>query len=100
MPKSQAKLLVGYCIFMLVMTQLLQHSPMHKDLIEPLAALFGSMLPIAISLFAIRNGWAMGRTSQFDRKESPVTFWLLVTLGFVVGGYLLIQGVWGLARLL
>lgn len=100
MPKSQVKLLVGYCVFMLVMVQLLKHSQMPKELLESVADLFGSLFPIGIAVLALINGWAMGRTSQFDREDSPVSYWLLVALGFTVGGYLAIQGLLGIHRLL
>ena len=46
MPKVQVKFLVGYCIFMLLFTQLLQHSHRYQALLEPLAAFFGSVLAI------------------------------------------------------
>ena len=46
MPKDQVKFLVGYCIFMLLFTQLLQHSHRYQALLEPLAAFFGSVLAI------------------------------------------------------
>lgn len=99
MPKDQIKILVGYCIFMLAFTQLLQHSVRLHGLLEPLAALFGSALPLAISVFAIRNGWAIGRTRLIDRDESPISFWLLVALGLMLGAYLMYQGIRGLAAL-
>jgi hypothetical protein len=100
MPKGQIKFLVGYCIFMLLFTQLLQHSHRYQALLEPLAALFGSFLPICISALAIKNGWAMGRTTMVDREESPVGFWLLVAMGFGIGAYLIYWGLRGLASLL
>lgn len=99
MLKGQVKILVSYCVFMLVLTQLLQHSHKYQNWLEPLAALFGALLPIAISVFAIKNGWAIGRMRVLDRDESPVSYWLLVALGFVLGAYLLFQGVRGLASL-
>jgi len=99
MPKGQVKVLVSYCVFMLLLTQFLQHSHRYVSLLEPLAALFGSALPIAISVFAIKNGWAIGRTRQIDRDESPVNYWLLVALGFALGAYLLYQSVRGFASL-
>ena len=99
MPKGQVKILVSYCLCMLVLTQLLQHSHKYQSLLEPLAALFGSFLPIAISVFAIKNGWAIGRIRVLDRDESPLTYWLLVILGFGIGAYLLYQGVRGVASL-
>ena len=100
MPKGQVKFLVGYCIFMLLFTQLLQHSHRYHAFLEPLAALFGSVLPICISALAIKNGWAMGRIRTFDRDESPVSFWLLVAMGFGIGVYLIYRGVVGLASLI
>ncbi len=100
MPKGQVKFLVGYCILMLLFTQLLQHSHRYQALLEPLAALFGSFLPICISALAIKNGWAMGRTTMVDREESPVGFWLLVAMGFGIGAYLIYWGLRGLASLL
>jgi hypothetical protein len=99
MPKGQVKFLVGYCIFMLLFTQLLQHSHRYQALLEPLAALFGSALPICISALAIKNGWAMGRIHPVDRDESPISFWLLVVMGFGIGVYLIYRGVLGLASL-
>jgi hypothetical protein len=99
MPKGQVKFLVGYCIFMLLFTQLLQHSNRYQALLEPLAALFGSVLPICISALAIKNGWAMGRIHPVDRDESPISFWLLVVMGFGIGAYLINRGVLGLASL-
>lgn len=59
MPKGQVQFLIGYCIVMLLMTQFLQHSHKYQALLEPLAALFGSLLQICISAFAIENGWAI-----------------------------------------
>jgi hypothetical protein len=100
MPKGQVKFLVGYCIFMLLFTQLLQHSQRYHALLEPLAALFGSFLPICISALAIKNGWAMGRIHPVDRDESPISFWLLVAMGFGIGAYLIYRGVLGLASLM
>ena len=100
MPKGQVKFLVCYCIFMLLFTQLLQHSHRYQALLEPLAALFGSVLPICISALAIKNGWAMGRTHTVDRDESPISFWLLVAMGFGIGAYLIFRGVLGLALLM
>jgi hypothetical protein len=85
---------------MLLFTQLLQHSHRYQALLEPLAALFGSFLPICISALAIKNGWAMGRTTMVDREESPVGFWLLVAMGFGIGAYLIYWGLRGLASLL
>jgi hypothetical protein len=99
MSKGQIKFLVGYCIFMLLFTQLLQHSHRYQALLEPLAALFGSVLPICISVFAIKNGWAMGRIHSVDRDENPISFWLLVVMGFGIGVYLIYRGVLGLASL-
>jgi hypothetical protein len=99
MPKGQAKFLVGYCIFMLLFTQLLQHSQRYQALLEPLAALLGSLLPICISVFAIKNGWALGRIRPVDRDESPISFWLLVAMGLGIGAYLIYRGVLGLAWL-
>ena len=100
MPKGQVKFLVGYCIFMLLFTQFLQHSPRYRELLEPVAALFGSLLPICISVFAIRNGWAMGRIQVVDRDERPIRFWLLVAMGFGIGAYLVYRGVLGLVSLM
>ena len=100
MPKAQVKFLVGYCIFMLLFTQLLQHSHRYHAFLEPLAALFGSVLPICISALAIKNGWAMGRVRVVDRDESPISFWLLVAMGFGIGVYLIYRGVVGLASLI
>ena len=100
MPKGQVKFLVGYCAFMLVFTQLLKHSHRYQALLEPLSALLGSLLPMCISAFAIKNGWAMGRIQTFDRDESPISFWLLVAMGFGIGAYLIYRGVSGLALLL
>jgi hypothetical protein len=100
MPKGQAKFLVGHCIFMLIFTQLLQHSHRYQALLEPLAALLGSVLPLCISALAIKNGWAMGRIYPVDRDESPIRFWLLVAMGFGIGVYLIYRGVLGLASLL
>ena len=99
MPKGQVKFLVGYCIFMLLFTQLLQHSHRYQALLEPLAAMFGSVLPICISALAIKNGWAMGRIHSVDRDENPISFWLLVVMGFGIGVYLIYRGVLGLASL-
>ena len=100
MPKGQVKFLVGYCLFMLLFTQLLQHSHRYQALLEPLAALFGSVLPICISALAIKNGWAICRVSVIDRDESPISFWLLVAMGFGIGAYLIYRGVLGLASLI
>jgi len=100
MPKRQVKFLVGYCIFMLLFTQLLQHSQRYQALLEPLAALFGSVLPICISALAIRNGWALGRIRTVDRDESPISFWLLVAMGLGIGAYLIYRGVVGLVSLI
>ncbi len=100
MPKGKIKFLVGYCIFMLLFTQLLQHSHRYQALLDPLAAIFGSVLPICISALAIKNGWAMGRLRAFDREESPISFWLLVAMGLGIGAYLIYRGVLGLALLL
>jgi hypothetical protein len=99
MPKGQLKFLIGYCVFMLLLTQYLQHIERHRAMLEPLAALLGSLLPICISAFAIKNGWALGRLRAVDRDESPVNFWLLVALGFGIGAYLIFQGLRGLALL-
>jgi hypothetical protein len=99
MPKAQIKVLVGYCIFMLLMTQFLQRSDAFQRLLTPFAALFGSFLPIAISVFAIKNGWAIGRVRMIDRDDSPISYWFLVALGFSLGAFLLYQGVKGLATL-
>ena len=99
MPKGQIKFLVGYCIFMLLFTQLMQHSHRYQALLEPLAALFGSVLPICISALAIKNGWAMGRIHAVDRDENPISFWLLVVMGLGIGVYLIYRGVLGLASL-
>ena len=93
MPKGQVKFLVGYCIFMLLLTQQQLHSHRYQALLEPLAALFGSFLPICISVLEIKNGWAIGRTTMVDREESPIAFWLLVAMGFVIGAYLIYRGV-------
>ena len=100
MPKGQVKFLVGYCVFMLLLIQLLQHSHRYQALLEPLSALFGSVLPICISAFAIKNGWAMGRISLVDRDEHPISFWLLVAMGFGIGGYLIYHGVLGFSSLM
>ena len=100
MPKGQVKFLVGYCIFMLLFTQLLQHSHRYQALLEPLAALFGSALPICISALAIKNGWAMGRIHPVDRDESPISFWLLVAMGFGIGAYAIYWGIVGLVALM
>jgi hypothetical protein len=100
MPKGQVKFLVGYCVFMLLFTQILQHSHRYHALLEPLAALFGSLLPICISAIAITNGWAMGRIHPVDRDESPFRFWLLVAMGFGIGAYLIYRGVLGLTSLM
>lgn len=99
MPKGQIKLLIGYCTGMLLLTQFLQHSHRYHALLEPLSALLGSMLPIGISVFAIKNDWAMGRIRIVERTQSPVSFWLLVLMGFGIGAYLLYQGVSGLTAL-
>ena len=72
-PKAQIKVLVGYRIFMRLMTQVLKHNHAFDRLLEPL---FGSFLPIAVSLFAMKDGRALGQTTPFDRKESPVRYWL------------------------
>jgi len=100
LPKGQVKFLVGYCSFMLLCTQLIQYSHRYQALLEPLAALFGSLLPICISALAIRNGWAMGRIHPVDRDDSPSSFWLLVAMGFGIGTYLIYRGVLGLAFLM
>jgi len=100
MPKVQVKFLVGYCIFMLLFTQLLQHSHRYQALLKPLAALFCSLLPICILVIAIKNGWAMGRIHPVDRDESPISFWLPVAMGFGIGAYLIYRGVLGLASLI
>lgn len=100
MPKGQVKFLVGYCIFMMLFVQVVQHSHRYQALLEHLSALFGSLLPICISVFAIKNGWAMGRVQTFDRDESPISFWLLVAMGFGIGAYLIYRGVLGLASLI
>ena len=84
---------------MLLFTQILQYSHRYGALLEPLAALFGSVLPICISALAIKNGWAMGRLHAVDRDESPISFWLLVAMGLGIGAYLIYQGVLGLASL-
>jgi hypothetical protein len=99
MPKGQKKILIGYCLAMLLLTQFWQHSHRHHALLETLSALLGAFLPIGISVFAIKNNWAMGRTGVVDREENPLSFWLLVALGFGVGVYLLYRGVSGLASL-
>ncbi len=99
MPKGQIKFLVGYCIFMLLFTQLMQHSHRYQALLEPLTALFGSVLPICISALAIKNGWALGRLHAVDRDESPISFWLLVAMGLGIGADLIYRGVLGLASL-
>jgi hypothetical protein len=99
MPKGQVKFLVVYCIFMLLFTQFLKHSHQYQTLLEPFAALFGSLLPVCISALAIKNGWAMGRIHPIDRDESPISFWLLVAMGFGIGAYLIYRGVLGLASL-
>lgn len=39
MPKAQVKFLVGYCILMLLFTQLLQHSHRYHAFLEPLTFL-------------------------------------------------------------
>ena len=85
---------------MLLFTQLMQHSHRYHAFLEPLAALFGSVLPICISALAIKNGWAMGRVRVVDRDESPISFWLLVAMGFGIGVYLIYRGVVGLASLI
>ena len=100
MPKQQLKILVGYCIFMLILTQYIQHSHRYQGLFEPIAAFLGAFLPIAMSVFALKNGWALGRTRQVDRDESPVGFWFLVALGFAIGAYLIFQGIKSLVSLL
>ena len=64
-----------------------------------LAALFGSSLPISISVPAIKNDWAMGRMHLIGRDESPVRSWLPVTLSFILGTNLLYKGVKDLAAL-
>ena len=84
---------------MLLFTQLMQHSHRYQALLEPLTALFGSVLPICISALAIKNGWAMGRLHAVDRDESPISFWLLVAMGLGIGAYLIYRGVLGLASL-
>lgn len=100
MPKGQVKFLVAYCVFMLFFIQLLQHSHRYQAVLEPLSAMFGSVLPFCISAFAIKNGWAMGRTSLVDRDERPISFWLLVAMGFGIGAYLIYRGVLGLWSLM
>lgn len=99
MPKGQLKFLAGYCIGMLLLTQFLQHSHRYHTLLEPLSALLGSVLPICISVFAIQNDWALGRIRIVERSQSPVSFWLLVVMGFGIGAYLLYLGVSGLIAL-
>jgi hypothetical protein len=100
MPKGQVKFLVGYCIFMLLFTQLLQHNHRFQALLVPLAALFGSVLPICISALAIKNGCALGKLRAVDRDESPISFWLRVAMGFGIGAYLIYRGLLGLASLM
>ena len=99
MPKGRLKFLIGYCIGMLLLTQFLQHSHRFHALLEPLSALLGCVLPICISVFAIQNDWAMGRIRFVERTQSPVSFWLLIAMGFGIGAYLLYQGVSGLILL-
>lgn len=85
---------------MLLLTQFLQHSQRHHALLEPVSALLGSVLPICISLFALKNNWALGRIRIVERAQSPLSFWLLVFMGFAIGAYLLYQGVSDLISLL
>jgi hypothetical protein len=100
MPKNQLKFLVCYCVFMLLLTQMLQHSHRNQAMWEPLVALLGSILPICISVFAIKNGWAMGRIHTIDRDERPISFWLLVAMGFGLGAYLIYRGLQDLTLLM
>ena len=62
-----------------------------------LAALFGSSLPISISVPAIKNDWAMSRMHFIGCDESHVRSWLPVSLGFILGTNLLYKGVKDLA---
>ena len=72
MPKGQAKFLVGYCIFMLLFTQLLQHSQRYQALLEPL------QLTKAMSLTGVARskGWtawlAWWISSRHCVRPSPV----------------------------
>ncbi len=85
---------------MLILTQYMQHSHIYQDLLEPIAALLGAFLPIAISGFSLTNGLALGRARQVDRDESPVSFYFLVAMGFAIGAFLIFQGLKGLFSLL
>jgi hypothetical protein len=85
---------------MLLFVQLVQHSHRYQALLEPLSALFGSVLPICISVFAVRNGWAISRIRIVDRDERPISFWLLVAMGFGIGAYLIYRGMVDLASLI
>ena len=65
-------------------------SPAVRDTV---AALFGSLLPIAISVLAVRSGWVMGRNRLIDRDESSIRYWLTIALGLALGAYLHCRGV-------
>jgi hypothetical protein len=76
MPKGQVKLFVGSCIFMLIFTQRMQHSHRYQAFLKPLAALFGSALPISIQpLKSITDGpWAGITQSKETKALSPLGF--------------------------
>lgn len=81
---------------MIVMTQFLVHSISYHGMLEPLAALFGSFLPIGLTIFGIQNGWVIGKFCTVDRDESPKSFWTIIALQSGLGSYLLCIGAWGL----
>jgi hypothetical protein len=93
MPKNQIKLFIIYAVLMILLTQFLQHSLKYHHLLEPCSAFFGAWLPIGLAIFGIQNGWVVGKFCMIARDESPVSYWLLIALGFLSGFYLIYRGV-------
>ncbi|MET3118750.1 hypothetical protein AAKU64_002983 [Undibacterium sp. GrIS 1.8] len=98
MPKNQIKLFVVYAICMMMLMLWIEHSTRYHALREPLGALFGAWLPIGLSIFGIQNGWVIGKFSIINRDNSPISFWIIIAAGFMLGVFLLYRGVSGLLR--
>ena len=60
---------------------------------SPMDMILSAPILWGFALYGIQHGAVLGRYSWIDRSESPATFWILVTFGFLSGLFLFCWGI-------
>ena len=91
--KTWRYLALGYLVFYFVAIVIERHG-IERAPMSPLERILTAPILLGFVVYGLQRGSLAGRFSSVDRSENPITFWTLVTLGFMYGVFLFC---WGMA---